>query len=190
MSNQMISYHSGLIKTNSKSSNMKYIFSILLIVALSFTTTLEAQAPKFGHINSMELLSVLPGVRQADQQLEQFAKQLENQNREMLQEYQRKTEEYQRNEASMLDAVKEVRLREIADLEQRIITFQENAQKRLEKRREDLYGPLLEKADQAISNVAKEHGYTYIFDTSSGALLHADQSDNILPLVKRKLGIQ
>lgn len=138
----------------------------------------------------MELLTVLPGVRQADQQIEAFAKQLEDQNREMLQEYQRKTEQYQRNEASMLDAVKEVRLREIADLEKRIINFQENAQKRLERRREELYGPLLEKADKAISEVAREHGYTYIFDTSSGALLHAEQSDNILPLVKTKLGIQ
>jgi outer membrane protein len=169
---------------------MKKILSLLLVFTLTAGSIVYAQAQKFGHINSLELLSVLPGVRQADQQLESFAQQLENQNREMLQEYQRKAEEYQRNEGSMLDAVKEVKLKEIADLEQRIITFQENAQKRLERRREELYGPLLEKADKAISDVAKDNGYTYVFDTSSGALLHAEPSDNILPLVKRKLGIQ
>ncbi|TVR78648.1 MAG: OmpH family outer membrane protein [Chitinophagaceae bacterium] len=170
---------------------MTRLFSLLLILGLLFTgmSTTTAQAPKFGHINSMELLSVLPGVRQADQQLEAFAKQLEEQNKNMLREYQTKAEEYQSREAMMLDAVKEVKLREISDLEQRIVAFQENAQRRLENKKEELYGPLLEKADDAIKAVAREHGYTYIFDTSSGALLHAEQSDNILPLVRQKLGL-
>lgn len=47
------------------------------------------------------------------------------------------------------------------------------------------------KATNAIKEVAKENGFTYIFDMSSGAILFASEtSEDILPLVKKKLGIQ
>ena len=42
-----------------------------------------------------------------------------------------------------------------------------------------------------ISDVAKENGYTYIFDISGGAIIyHAENSSNILPLVKTKLKLK
>jgi outer membrane protein len=41
----------------------------------------------------------------------------------------------------------------------------------------------------AISEVGKENGYTYIFDVGTGAVVFFDNGDNILPLVKKKLGI-
>jgi hypothetical protein len=37
--------------------------------------------------------------------------------------------------------------------------------------------------------VAKENGFTYIFDVSAGSLLYQPESDNVLSLVKTKLGI-
>jgi outer membrane protein len=44
----------------------------------------------------------------------------------------------------------------------------------------------------AIQAVAKENGYTYVFDGSPGVgvLLYADETTNITPLVKAKLNIQ
>jgi outer membrane protein len=42
---------------------------------------------------------------------------------------------------------------------------------------------------EAIKTVGKENGFTYIHDQA--ALLYAaDNSEDILPLVKKKLGIQ
>jgi outer membrane protein len=49
--------------------------------------------------------------------------------------------------------------------------------------------PMIEKANQAIEDVAKENGYTYILDTSAGTVLYFPESDDILPLVKTKLGL-
>ena len=46
------------------------------------------------------------------------------------------------------------------------------------------------KQQQAIADVAKENGYSYIFDVSAGALLYQPDSDDILPLVKKKLGLK
>jgi Skp family chaperone for outer membrane proteins len=37
--------------------------------------------------------------------------------------------------------------------------------------------------------VAKEKGYDYILDTGLGMVLYASDSEDILPLVKKKLGL-
>jgi outer membrane protein len=59
----------------------------------------------------------------------------------------------------------------------------------LQVKREEKYAPILEKADIAIKEVAAEGKYTYIFDASTGSLLFADESENILSKVKAKLGL-
>ena len=52
----------------------------------------------------------------------------------------------------------------------------------------ELFQPIFDAAKEAIETVAKENGYTYIIDESVGVLLYAG-GDDILPLVKTKLGI-
>jgi outer membrane protein len=59
----------------------------------------------------------------------------------------------------------------------------------LEQDEQDLINPIIEKAKKAIEQVAKENGYTYIFDTSVGAVLYWEESDNVLSLVKKKLNL-
>ena len=91
---------------------------------------------------------------------------------------------------TMSDAVKTVRQKELQDLEARIREYQQSAQEKIGKKKEELYKPILEKADKAIKEVAKEKGYDYVFDASGGALLYAKEGDNLLPMVKAKLGIK
>ena len=92
----------------------------------------------------------------------------------------------------MTDAMKEVKQKEIQDLQNRIESTQQSAQEKVSQKKQEVYGPILEKADKAIKAVAKEKGYDYVFDASSGggALLFARESDNITPYVKEKLGIK
>ena len=49
--------------------------------------------------------------------------------------------------------------------------------------------PILQKARNAINEVAEEGKYTYIFDKSMGTLLYAEESENIISQVKKKLGL-
>ena len=46
-----------------------------------------------------------------------------------------------------------------------------------------------QKARNAINEVAEEGKYTYIFDKSMGTLLYAEESENIISKVKKKLGL-
>mgnify|MGYP003578692766 CR=1 FL=1 len=149
-----------------------------------------AQATKFGYIDSRELLKAMPEMTKAEADIQTYAKSFQDQLQTMSQEYEKKAKEFQAGEKTMTDAVKEVKIKEIQDLEGRIQSTNQSAQEKVEKKRQELLQPILDKADKAIKDVAKEKAYDYVFDSSTGTLLHAKESDNILALVKAKLGIK
>ena len=72
-------------------------------------------------------------------------------------------------------------------MEKRITDFQQSAQDKIAAKKDKLYAPILQKANEGIKAVAKANGYTYIFDTGAGSLLYADEADNVIALVKTYL---
>ncbi len=161
---------------------------ITLIIFVS-TTGLKAQTLKFGHINSAELLAALPEIKDADKKLQEFGATLEAQLKTMTNEYQTKVQAYQGQQAQMADPIKDAKVKEISDLEARIQEFQQTAQESVTKKKEELYSPILKKAEDAIVELAKEKGYAYVFDTSAGALIYSQPSDDLMDQVKKKLGV-
>jgi outer membrane protein len=170
---------------------MSRIIALLCIFLFSVASKSVAQGShKFGHINSTQLLSLMPETKNADSSLQKFGQSLENQLKTMTGEYQGKISDFKSKEASMAEPIRDAKLKEISDLEERIQTFQESAQSSMQKKKEELYTPILKKAEEAINAVAKDNKYSYIFDTSAGTLLFAQESDDILSLVKTKLGLK
>ena len=53
---------------------------------------------------------------------------------------------------------------------------------------QNLLAPMIERVREAIDAVGKEHGYLYIFDTSTGVTLY-NGGDDVTDLVKTKLGM-
>jgi outer membrane protein len=160
---------------------------ITFLVLISFLTLNSIGQNKFGYIDSQELLILMPERKTAELEVQNFAKTLEAQLELMTAEYQESVQEYQSNEATYSDLVKQDKVAEITGLEQRIQAFQQNAQQSLQKKEQELLEPILSKARQAIEDVAKEGGFTYIFDKSQGSILYAKESENVLTLVKKKL---
>jgi outer membrane protein len=167
---------------------MKRITAIAIVVLTSFSSALFAQ-DKFGHIHSEQLLMEMPETADADKAIQEYNQTLELQLQAMYGEYQTKLGEYQANEALMTDIVKEAKVKEIQDLEVRIQEFQQSSQGSIQQKRNEVLAPLLEKAQNAINEVAEENGYTYIFDISLGSIVYGKDSHDIMPLVKSKLGI-
>lgn len=168
---------------------MRYL--ALLIVSCLFVggTALSQNKMKFGHIDSQELLESMPEKVEADKALEAYANQLQKQLQTMSTEWEAKMADYRKNQAVMTDIIKQAKEEEISNLEQRIQNFQQNAQSSLAKKEGEVYQPILDKAREAIEAVAKENNFNYVFDSSSGSLLYQPESDDVLPLVKKKLGI-
>jgi outer membrane protein len=150
---------------------------------------MQAQS-KIGYINSLELLSYMPEVEKADSILKLLADDMQAQYETYVKEYQAKLADYNTN----AETWSEVKVKDTEDdlikLQDRIGEYQQISQDRIQKRKQELYDPLVAKANDAIQAVGKEQNLTCIIDASSGALIYAgDDMINILPLVKTKLNI-
>jgi outer membrane protein len=169
---------------------MKRLFTFLTIACLSFGNILSAQ--KIGHINSNELLLAMPERAQIETEIQNHAKQLETQLLAMQRELETKYQDFQAKESLMTEAIREDKIKELTSLEQRLNEFQERAQADLQKKEQSLTEPLISKAKNAIEKVAKENGYTYILDSGIGFMLYIDATtaEDIMPLVKKELGLQ
>jgi outer membrane protein len=163
---------------------------LFLACGLFVTTVALAQAPKLAYLNSLELLQAMPDRAKADTNLAAYAKTFQDQLEAMQKEYQSKVQQYQTQEKTMTDAMKEVKVKEIQDLQNRMESTQQSAQDKVQQKKQELYAPVLERADKAIKEVAKEKGYDYVFDASQAGLLYAKDGDNIIAQVKAKLGLK
>lgn len=171
---------------------MKIILNVLTVFFLTaLTLPAQAQAPKLGHVNITRVLEVMPGYQAAEKKLQEFARQLQQTLATMEQEYSQKVQDYYEQEKDMLPAIKEVKQKEIQDLETRIVKLQGTSEEQLAQKQVELLKPLEEQVMNAIKGVATEKGFSYIFDASTGSsLLYFPPADDVTDLVKTKLGIQ
>ncbi len=166
--------------------SIKFLSAVAFVCCAAYA---QAQV-KLGHINSTQLLGMMPETKVADSTLQKFGESLQNQLKTMSAEYDSKVSEYTEKKASMAEPVLQTKEKEIRDLGERIQDFQESAQQSVQKKKEEVYSPIIKKAEDAIKAVGKEKGYTYIFDSSVGVLLYSSDSDDIMPMVKSKLALK
>lgn len=171
---------------------MKKILLVFALVATCyFSTQAQMKVNKFGYINSLELLAAMPESAVADQKIEDYGKALEASYAKMMTEYQKQATEFESmmNDSNISDATKQVAYEEVMALQQKVGEFEASISEKMAKKREEHYTPIINKANEAIKAVAKANGYTYIFDTSVGCLVYADETDDVIALVKKQLGI-
>lgn len=169
---------------------MKTSFLItLLALSAGFWNTLDAQ--KFGYLNSQALLAELPEVKQADANLQALQTQLEKKGQMMVQDLETKYKDLQRREQSGEISPKalEEEAKKLKEQEGELGKFEQDVQKQLMTKRQEMLQPLIDKVNNAIKQVATEGQFVYIFDSSTGMLLYAQDSMDVTALVKAKLGI-
>jgi len=169
---------------------MKKFFQLSALVALFFlTTNTTVEAQKFGYINSAAVLAELPEVQQMRSNLEGLQKQLQKQGQQKVADYQTKQQAaLEKQKAGTMSPVEEKQiLEELQKKEQEIMQFEQTMQQKLGTKEQELLNPILEKVNTAIQDVAKSESYQFIFDTSSGVLLYADEAQDITAKVKAKL---
>ena len=132
---------------------MKKTFFIAFIILSSLIIPASAQSLKFGHIDSGALIQMMPQTKQADSTLKKYGESLDGQLKAMTAEYQGKLQNYQKNADSLPDAIRTTKEKELTDLGQRIQDFQQTAQESIQKKKEEIYGPILKKAEDAIKVV-------------------------------------
>ena len=162
---------------------------ILAVGILSMAFVLHAQ--KFGHVTSELLLQAMPEYDSAQAELAELQSHYELEIERIQVEINKKIEEFNQGEAAMSDLIKEAKASEIQELQMRLQNFSQTAQQDLQQQGMRVIQPVMEKAREAINEVAREHGLIYVFDLSQGNPVYtSEESLDMVPLVKAKLGIQ
>ena len=167
---------------------MKKVLKLTLaVVCVMFSTSLFAQ--KIGYVNTDEIITNMKETQDAYTQLEAYAKDLQAQMETIQVEFNNKLQEYQNATETMTDAVRQLKEKELTDLNTRIQEFQQVAQQDLQKKENELLAPIYEKVKNTIDEVAKAGGYTIILPGNALIYVDAAQVKDIASEVKAKVGI-
>ena len=155
----------------------------LAVVCVMFSTSLFAQ--KFGRINTQEIITNMNEFKDAQTQIQDFAKDLDAQLETIQVEFNNKLQEYQKAEGTMTEAVMQLKQKELTDLQTRYEQFQQVAAQDIQKKQMELLEPIR-------NEVAKAGGYIVVFDMMGNSLAYIDESatTDISGEVKAKLGVQ
>jgi outer membrane protein len=169
----------------------KILCSFLLIGAIcAFGTQGRAQnAPaKFACISFNELLSAMPEFKKADTTLAQYRTTLQQNFEAMKNEYTEQANLLTSKDTSKFTASQlGIKRQSLNQLLAKIQGFESEAGQLFNEKRNALLQPIQKKAEDAIQQVSKDNGYAFVFEKDN---LHAyPPSTDILPLVKKKLGI-
>jgi outer membrane protein len=167
---------------------MKIKFALFLAVIVFSSFQLNAQM--FGYLNSNELLSMHPLVKGADSILTIYQNQLMEQGQKLVEDFQKSYEDYvkEANSGNLSKIQMGEKENELALEQNKLREYEQEMQKKVLQKREELYKPILDNIQTAINTVGKEFNFTFIFDTGAGGILFALPGDNIIDKVKAKLG--
>ena len=167
----------------------------MAVVLFLSTGTVRAQQ-KIGHVNSTEIIQAMPEFKSAQTELETLQKTKETELQNMQTEAQKKltqAQDLQRNRSEAnkdsIDAQIQTISVEFQEMDRRIQEFQQVAQQELQQKNEELFAPIFQKANTAVQSVAKDKGYSYVFDIANSAIPYFAGGDDLTADVKTKLGI-
>ncbi len=164
------------------------IGSILCLICLM---TFNANAQKFGYVNSTEILAQLPAIKSADSELEAYQKQLIAKGEQMVKSFEAKykTVAEQAQAGTLSNVQMQQKEQELGQEQQNIQAYEVEIQNKILKKREELYQPILENVNNVLKAMGDDGGYTMIFDSSTGGILHAAEANDLTAALKSKLGI-
>lgn len=143
----------------------------------------------FAYLNSQDILAFLPEAKQADANMLAFQDQLQKKGEDMVKQFQKDTytlqEKVERGELSPKQQEEETIRLEL--YQQEVMKFESDMVSQVQEKRNKIYQPVLDKINNAIAVVAKQHNLQFVFD--QGVLLYADENFNLTQFVSKELGI-
>ncbi len=164
--------------------------TIIAAIVLMFAGLTQAQQ-KYGYVNFGNILQLMPQIEKAESTLSSYSDSLFNAFDVQKKEFEKNFADFQNKVAQGLIAPVE-RSEEQAALQQKqqeLIQVRTGIQQKIQQKRTALMTPIINQVQEAINAVGEEGGYTMIFDTSLGAILHADSAQDLNNKVKAKLHI-
>lgn len=174
---------------------MKKFLKLTLTLMLVFSAS-SLFAQKFGRVDLAAIVTAMPEYKEAEANLQVYGKDLQDQLEQIQVEFNNRYLEYEKNVATYSDSVRQLKERELTELQQRFQDFQQVAQQDMQKKEAELINPVYTKANDAVKAVSTRGGYLAVFNTagdqpaSAGlAYFNPESLTDITPEVKKELGI-
>lgn len=163
---------------------------VFVVAAIIMFTAGSAMAQKTGYIAVDDVVMLMPEVAKLDTMLQRYqADSLNPQFTYMISEYNRKDSIVNGKDSLKTPASVRTQIRqELEGLAYQIQNWQSIAQNMMQNKQNQLLQPIYRKAIEAIQQVAKENGYSYVY--TKEALIVAPPADDLLPLVAKKLNLK
>ncbi|HKJ48042.1 MAG TPA: OmpH family outer membrane protein [Christiangramia sp.] len=169
---------------------MKQFRTLFIALALTIGATAFTNAQsKVAHIATQELVQDLPEYKNAMDQLQKLEKTYDAEIKDMLSEAQSTMQRYEAEANTKSEEENQKRATELQAAQRRIQEHSSKARQDLQKKETDLLKPILEKVRTAIQKVARDKGYDYVLDSTTGTGVLLADGYNLMPDVKKELGM-
>ncbi len=164
---------------------LKFItFFTALICSVSIAQT------KTGTIDSDYIINIMPEAKVVIERSQSYGARLDSLFSIKMEEYQIRVKDFREKEKEMGELMKKTLIKEIGGLEQDMKKYQDNGNKLMQLKQDELMRPLYKKLNEAINAVAKENGYTLILTTAGNQFAYMDKNHDITKKVIAKLGLK
>lgn len=161
-------------------------------MAMVFAGIAAQAQTKIAHINSTELLELMPEMKQIEEKIAASRKQWETVLLQKQDEFRTKLADAQKmaEDQSASKGLLEVKQKELEQLQNSYQELEQKANEDMQNQQQEFLKPLITKLKVAIEEVAKAKGYNYVLESTEGAgLIWGDPAHDLMPAVKTKLGI-
>ena len=165
---------------------MKKFLVLLLIVA-----PMSLFAQKFGYINSVEIVQVMPEYIKAQSDYQTLQKQYADEFERLRKEFEKKGAEYEQAKDSLPAAILQRREKDLQELYTRLQQYEQESFQNLQQVQQTKLGEVNQVLNKAIQAVGQDGGYVCVFDLASGIpYISKSLCDDLTETVKAKLGIK
>mgnify|MGYP000374424680 CR=1 FL=1 len=164
--------------------------SKIIFIFIAFLSTITIAQSKVGTIDSEYIVALMPETKIVAKMAQTYGAKLDTSFSIKVKKYQAKVDAYKKNEKTLGILAKKTSIKELSDMEIDIKKYQQNGNKLMQLKRNELMRPLYKKLTDAISLVAKAGGYTQILTITGNEFAYLDEKFDITELVMKNLGIK
>ena len=163
---------------------------LIIIAAMALMPLFAAgQNLKFAFVDFEELIILMPEMEEVQNQLQTAQNEAESEYQAMMTEYQNKVQQFEQKKDSWTPSILENKQREIQEIGYRLQEFQQTVPQDLQQMQARLQAPVIEKAHNAIQELAKAKGVIFVFDKNNLRYVDPTQAIDLMPEARVAVGI-
>lgn len=165
------------------------MFKKIVLLALLMIPVYSFAQEKFAYFNYNETVQLMPEYTQLMDTIQRSNTEFQEEMNLLAEDYEKKYLAFVEQQETLPEAIKIRRQQEIQDLNQKMASFQQQAQQRQELLAQKLMAEINEKLQKIVQQISEENGFTYVIDANN-LWYTSPRATDATPLVKKKLGLQ